>query len=491
MKITRVIYIFVIAVLTGIFSGCSDWLDYTPKDKSTADQQFASREGFYGAVNGVYNRIISSTLYGSNLTYGMLDVMAKRYVAGTDVQSSYYKWANYNYTDTNFSLTLSNIWSEVYATILNINVILGYLDKQDGILSQDDVNLIKGDLLALRGFLHFDMLRLFGPVYSRNSEGKSIPYNNSEIVQAYEVLPAKSVIYDYLIPDLNEAENCLLEADPVLTEGVLSENNENGDNYMRYRQLRLNYYAVALLKARAYLWAGDMTNALTEARKITDDVKAKQFFPFVNSDKLLGNTYDPDRVFSSEILFGFYYSNRDYIYTTYFDGVNLVNSPSLLQPRATYIDKELYTTEGDYRRQSQWSTYGNMFNFVKYKAISYEDEIPFYAFFMPLMHVSEAYYIASEALLNTDLVKARYYLNEVLKARGIPELGESADANQVGTELKMEYMRETWGEGQIFYMFKRNYMNISGSYNGDNSSTVNASDERYVLPLPTSEQENR
>lgn len=491
MKLKKVIYIFFVAVVTGVFSSCSDWLNYTPKDKSTADQQFASRDGFYAAVNGVYNRLISSTLYGYNLSYGMLDIMGKRYASGTNTQSSYYKWANYNYTDDDFSKTLSNIWSEAYATILNANVILKYVDEQQGVLSQNDVNLIKGDLLALRAFLHFDMLRLFGPVYSRDPEATAIPYNNSGDGKSYEILTAKDVIFNHLIPDLNEAESCLKTADPILLDGVLNENNENGDNYMRYRQLRLNCYAVALLKARIYLWAGDMTNALMEARKITDDTKVKEVLPFVDSDKLLGNTYNPDRVFSTEILFGFYDANRDNIYTNYFDGANL-GSSILLQPKASYIES-LFTDKADYRYQSQWSTQGNLYNFVKYRAISYDEDapVPFYATFMPLMHVSEAYYIASEALLDTDLNTSKDYLNVILKARGISELTADVSAADVDKEIKLEYMRELWGEGQIFYMFKRNYLTITDIYNGDNASSVSASTARYVVPLPTSEQENR
>ena len=52
-------------------------------------------------------------------------------------------------------------------------------------------------------------------------------------------------------------------------------------------------------------------------------------------------------------------------------------------------------------------------------------------------------------------------------------------------------MREFLGEGQIFYMFKRNYISMKDLYNADNTSTVAASNARYVLPLPVSEQENR
>ena len=51
-----------------------------------------------------------------------------------------------------------------------------------------------------------------------------------------------------LIPDLNVAEECLAEYDPVITEGPLASTVEDEDNYTRYRQLRLNYYATSFSK---------------------------------------------------------------------------------------------------------------------------------------------------------------------------------------------------------------------------------------------------
>ncbi len=492
MKFLNKTYYVLILLLAGLFSSCSDWLDYNPKDKSTAAQQFASRDGFYAAVNGVYNRLTDSRLYGRNLSYGMIDLMAKRYSVGTNSSTLNYKWANHSYTNQDIETALDELWKEAYATILNVNVILKYADEQNGILSEKDAQLIKGDLLALRAFLHFDMLRLFGPVYSRNPKGMSIPYNNTPEGVSYELLPAEDVIYKYLIPDLNNAENALKAADPVLTEGVLNSNNENGDNYMRYRQLRMNCYAVALLKARVYLWAGDMQNALIEAKKITDDAKVKEFFPFVNSDKLLGNSKDPDRVFSTEVLFGFYYSGRNTVYTDNFDSSNLTVLTGLMQPRTSYVET-LFTNQADYRLQSQWNMLGNLYDFVKFKKITYdENNIPFYAFFMPLMRISEAYYIAAEASLGAnDLPGARAYLSTILQKRGNSVLGDEVNASAVSDELKKEYMREFLGEGQIFYMFKRNYISMKDLYNADNTSTVAASNARYVLPLPVSEQENR
>ncbi len=43
-------------------------------------------------------------------------------------------------------------------------------------LPDDYYQMIKGEALALRGFLHFDLFRLFGPVYGVDSTLESIPY---------------------------------------------------------------------------------------------------------------------------------------------------------------------------------------------------------------------------------------------------------------------------------------------------------------------------
>lgn len=503
MKLQKYIYTLLILGITGIFSSCSDWLDYSPKDKETEDQTFSSKKGFYTAVNGVYNRLVEDNMYGKNLTYGMIEIMGRRYAVPS---SLYYNVGSrrlyatlintYKYSDEEFALIIDDIWQEAFASILNVNVILDNAEQKKGsILTEKDYNLIKGDMLALRAFLHFDMLRMFGPVYSRNPEQKSIPYNNNRDAQVYELLPARSVIYDYLIPDLNAAEECLKNYDPVITEGPLAYSVEGEDNYARYRQLRINYYAIALLKARIYLWAGDKTNALIEAQKLTDDPKVKEWFPFVDPDRLLGNSVDPDLTFSTEVLFGFYNSGRNSIYPDNFDSGNL-SSSSLLQPRSGYVD-DLYNNTADYRLRTQWALSGSSYNFVKYKELNLTDDqlesqdYPFYTYFMPLIRLSEAYYIAAESLIDTDPVKARSYMNTILQARGRNTLNEDITATNLLEEIKQEYMREMAGEGQVFYMLKRFYQKLSGIYDASKEGTTTLTDDNYVVPLPESELINR
>ena len=503
MKLKKYLYTLVALCMMGAFTGCSDWLDYTPKDKETEDQTFSSKQGFYTAVNGVYNRIADDVLYGQNLTYGMLDIMGRRY----QVPSGLYYTINsqrfyasliagYSYSDENFQSAIESIWEEAYSTILNINVILDNAEQKRGsILTEDDYNLIRGDMLGLRAFLHFDLLRMFGPVYSRNPEQLCIAYNDSREAQVYEQLTARSIIYDHLIPDLEAAEECLAEHDPVVTEGPLASTVEDEENYMRYRQLRMNYYAVILLKARVYLWAGDTANALAEAQRLTDDPQVATWFPFVDSDRLLGNTVDPDRTFSTECLFGFYDSGRDNIYTNFFDGANLTAS-ALYQPRSGYVSS-LYNNTADYRYRSQWTISGSSNSLVKFNEIEVSEEeaenntYPFYTYFMPLMRLSEAYYIAAECLLGTDLGKARGYMDTMMAARGRQPLDADITSDDLLEEIKLEYLRETYGEGQAFYMFKRFFQVVGGVHNGQNTSSYAATDARYVVPLPESELINR
>ena len=110
---------------------------------------------------------------------------------------------------------------------------------------------------------------------------------------------------------------------------------------------------------------------------------------------------------------------------------------------------------------------------------------------MPLMHLSEAYYIAAECLRTTDIAKARSYMDTIMAARGRQALASDISEADLLTEIKLEYMREMAGEGQVFYMLKRFFQAFSGNYDASQTGSTSASDARYVVPLPESELINR
>ncbi|MEI3422212.1 MAG: RagB/SusD family nutrient uptake outer membrane protein [Butyricimonas faecihominis] len=314
MKLWNIIWIGVVLVC-GV--GCSDFLDVQPKDKQSEEQLFSTRGGFYTAVNGIYNKMASTALYGKNLSYELVDVISKRYAP---LQSNTYLTAlsTFDYTEASVQTGLSNTWTAAYNTILNCNVVLDNLEKSDGVLLPAEYRMLKGEMLALRAFLHFDMLRLFGPVYKLHPEMESIPYNESSRVSALPLLTADSVLHEKILRDLDEAERILVDSDPVIEGGRMASQEGDEDVYLRYRQLRMNYYAVLALKARVYLYAGEEAKALAVARELLTDSKVDEYFPAVDPNKLLANQDNPDRVFSTEVLAGIYVKDRADIHTTYF-----------------------------------------------------------------------------------------------------------------------------------------------------------------------------
>lgn len=545
MKLKQYILLLSVLLAGHLLTGCTDWLDTQPQDKQSEEQQFANKEGFRAAVNGIYNRMSGGSLYGEYLSYTMLDLLGQCYAVEQNDGGSYYAYlralTNWDYTDETVVAVLSSIWNEGYSTIMNINVILNNLEKDvnnRGALTEQEYKMLKGEMLAARAMIHFDLLRLFGPIYSRKPEGTGIPYNESTEVKILPILTAGTVLKDYILRDLKAAEALLLESDPVLTEGPRAEYDEvTLDNSMRYRQLRLNYYATVLLTARAYLWEGDLGNALTEARKLTDDPKVRQFFPAVDPATLLANSVDPDRMFSTEVLFGYYNKDRGEIYDYNFGGSN--TAKRLLMPRSGYLDGQLYNGEtSDYRRQSQWEAgetlEGNSsYQMVKFKEITEntgditdtgsgneEEELlktrKFYGSFCSLIKLSEAYYIAAEALGTPEAPtynapEAWNYLNTIRADRGAT--AASGNDTKFRDVLTKEYIREFIGEGQIFFYFKRMNKGFDNDYNGRREVSVlkdpgfppfipptySYADDRsdaekeadYVPPIPQSEYDNR
>ena len=150
----------------------------------------------------------------------------------------------------------------------------------------------------------------------------------------------------------------------------------------------------------------------------------------------------------------------------------------------------------DYRFQTWWQVASGVGEsghvFIKYKGIDKptgdtEAEY-FYAVFMSLIRLSEVYYIAAES--EPVLADKYEWLNRMRTRRGLPVLGVVSEEDFM-KRLRMEYLREFLGEGEIFYLYKRLFSNINSDENGYDTNTYGAKEERYVLPLPSGEIANR
>lgn len=367
----KILYTMILACVA-LLASCDSWLEVKPYDKISEDELLKSEEGYQKMLNGIYIDLNSEALYGKSLSVEMIEVMGGAYAIGseTSVWGNYKDLDSYKYGTDYWRDRMDQTWNKAYALILNCNKILENIDANQHLFTNGNYYVVKGEAMALRAMLHFDMLRLFGPVYSKDSDKSAIPYYTKQTNTPEPLLSAQDVA-SYVVADLEEART-LLANDPVKTEGTLMSGSISGtSNFMRYRALRLNYYAVEALLARAYMYMGDKANAFKYA---TDVIKTADngTFPFVDKNLVVGSPEDPDRIFSSEVLFALTNTSRGNIFKNYFE-------PSRLPNYVFRMDNGLMTKivfggamntggyQDDYRYRVNWVATGSNSYFYKYK----------------------------------------------------------------------------------------------------------------------------
>lgn len=465
-----------ILLVTGIW-GCNNWLDVKPADRINEDKVFNSEKGFHSALNGIYIELIKPELYGVAMSCEMIDLLAQRYKVA-ETNKNYQVLTEFKYTEDYVKGRLQSTWDAVYKLILNCNLILDNAEKHRNVLSDQGYAVVKGEALALRAFLHFDMLRLFGPVYSEKPSVKAIPYVEKVSVNTSDLLPADSVIYGRVLRDLKEAERLLLAGDPAVADGPKME--EETDNTYTFRGLRLNYYAVLALEARVYLYAGDKGNALEYTRMLIGHPNRETWFPFTTYTEIMGNEKNRDRIFSSDMLFGLFNTDRSDIYKNYFDQENA--SANLLVPRVGAIEALFANEEADYRYsiwQSSLVTGDKSLLCYRFKRA---EEGGLYNNLMPLIRMSEMFLIAAECCEEED--EAYGYLNTLRNYRGLFKVSDNIERH-----LEQEYNKEFLCEGQLFFYYKRK--NVKSLVSGITGKNITMNAAAYVPLLPESETKYR
>lgn len=463
-----------------LLCSCSDWLDVQPVDRVSEEQLYTTESGFMQALNGVYIELNHADLYGDELLVNLVEILAQRYkFSSAGALEKQCHLAEFDYTTDYAKETRARVWEKAYALIANVNKLLKNADDKKELFAGEHYNWITGEAYALRALLHFDLMRLFGPVYKTNKDARAICYNTQFVLSGSDLLPGSKVM-ELVIADLKEAEKRLAN-DPVIENGpMLSAGATEDEDFWRYRSLRLNYYAVKALQARAYLYAEMPEEALEAAREVV--AVQEKWFPFLEYTQIVGNTKTPDRVFSPELLFCMQNNKRNTLFTSYF-------SPDLMEDRlyvtpSTYLEKLFGSlAKNDRRYESIWLDAANHKSRCFHKYADLESST-YYSNLIPMIRVTEMYYIIAET--TKDEAEALSSINRVLENRGVDKL---TSGDRLKATILNEYQKEFWGEGQLFFYYKRvNAPSIPSAMTG---GEVEMNDARYVLPLPESETDFR
>ena len=463
---------YMILCLSLFAFGCNDWMDVQPKYQVKEEDLFKSESGFRDALMGIYTLMGRTMTYGGNSTMGFMDILAQTY---SSVSSSYAKAQAYDYKEETIKSIIDTIWSSNYNAIANCNYLLANIEKNGGMMNADLRQLVEGEALALRAFLHFDLLRGYAPSCKVGKDSPAIPYLH-EVTHSPVEQSTVAKVLDYILEDLKEAQALLKPIDPL--GPAFAEYTEKDDykvddyitddGFWLYRKSRFNYYGVTALMARVYLYAEDKVNALTCAKEIIESGKFKLL-----TDQHLSE--DAGTVARSNWSYIQSMSAREYISSLYVYDLKKGHSELFFKDLSTYA------CEVNTQRKS--SIFENVDLDTRSKRLfsipsgSQKEYVNKYETGnrIPLLKLSEMYLIAAEA--SGDIG----YLEELRAHRGYANqpLPEEADLQE---ELRKEYQKEFVAEGQLFYFYKRQNLTTI-------PFTAQAMRDVYVFPMPDNELE--
>lgn len=464
----KYIKILYIALISFFFTGCEKYLSVHPKSSVSEDQMFETEIGFEQALVGVYSQMAEQALYGDRLTMGFVSALAQDYGVSAS-GAPYVQTRALNYISGEVVGHLAVIWSNAYRAIAGANKVISHTELNRDVLSNDGHDRIRGEALALRAYLHFDLLRLFGPEYTSGKDAPSISFRTSVNQFGNPPMQTEEVV-TLILADLAEAASLLQSVDPVRGQAVGT------------RRIKMNYYAVKGLEARIRLYIGDRQGAFSAAKTVVDAQK----FPFVSFSAASAAVGSRDRLYANEMVFAL--RNRDMMeWVDFYFRFNMGTTYKLT--RTTLQINELYeNSTTDIRRlhrfeeSSQalfpskfWQTY-TVLSGASQTTPNRLDQ------YIPMIRISEMYYILAETA--STVTGGIEFLNEVRKARALPVL-PVADAGSVflNSEINKEYQKEFYAEGQSFFYYKRMKLNRMKFMTSDVPLSV------YTLPIPDAEFE--
>ncbi len=465
MKKLRKIYI-IFSIL--IVSSC-DFLDGGVKGIVDNGKMFSNEQGFIDAMSGVYASMTNAGLYGENLSFGLIDEFAQLYYNNREsYETTLTKTIDLKYKDADVKSRIDEVWEVGYNVISSANSIIDNAAKYH----YPSVPRIKAEALAVRAYIHFDMLQLFAPGYNRRNE-KGIPYVK-HFTDEPVFYSTVGEVYDAIVSDLKEAMTLLKDSPKIPSEKNV--------------ELHLNYYSVAAILARVENWAGKHKESEKYA---LEALKGGYEFTYIEKVKGLFKGYTAYK----ECVFGLqapkmYLSVRKKLTSNKLsDETDMVRSNF----KEIFSLNTFTASSNDYRYQAyftqrKWGS--GTVAFTKLYDQYYDEHQNVTDSRIPginLIRIPELYYILAESVYDEDKSKALMYLNQVVTARGLRPLPLAAIADKPGFEkvLVNEIVKEFWGEGRIFFTYKRFQLNMEGV----DGKVHKASDEVYILPVPENEKE--
>lgn len=250
--------ILVAGMAVTLLPGCTDYLDKAPESEISADEAFKNFHNFQGFVEEMYFCVPNFTTgyWNNSFNWGEDEIInvGKDYFMGYKVdQGDFWGWQaehdgwQCGYMDINAFTTdyapdqVANrptLWQGAWYAIRKANLGLANLDRLTD-ATQEERNIIRGQLLFFRGFFHFQLMQYFG----------GLPYIEEVLAGGKLTLPRLSYheCADKAAADLREAADLL----PINWDNTAAGAATRGNN-----DLRINKIMALGYLGKNLLWAG-------------------------------------------------------------------------------------------------------------------------------------------------------------------------------------------------------------------------------------------
>ena len=359
----------------------------------------------------------------------------------------------------------TSIWANHYGAIKNYNIAIQQCEMVEDEAILPSANLLKGVALFCRASSYLTLARHFSADYDPATAATEL---SVPLILVYDQLhkPVRATlkeVYDQIINDLDEAEALLEEAaenGPI----VLNNNPQEGTVNLlgQPKAPAPTVDAVKALKARYYLDIHEYEDAADYAEQV---INSDAGYALSASLQEFTNEYMNDA--GNESIIRLYASKSEGIVgCSLYTGVQSTDAegkffqPTFIPSKVIVnaynnsdLRKQLWFPVDMYPVKSQGTLYTGIAMFTKFignPALQNGENEDCAHFCKPLM-LSEMYLIAAEAYAQAgDDAAAESILNELQSARKA-----GASEGDVMEQVKLEWLRETVGEGQRINCIKR------------------------------------
>ncbi|MEI9944131.1 MAG: RagB/SusD family nutrient uptake outer membrane protein [Chitinophagaceae bacterium] len=262
----KIKYFILVSSLMMAVSCSKDKLELFPYNQIETTQAFNTEADVTLAIDGMYAGLRTSGSYFVNGIWNIVaDALADNLIINQTGRLTLKTYGEWRYTGEN----TYGLFSGGYGIIRRANAVLENIDKfADGAFK----NNAKGQALALRALIYFDMVRVYSKTYvNASATDYTMPYvttTDPTIMPATE--PVKG-FYDKVIADLEAAKAIIGTANGIY---------------------KINKNAVSGLLSRVYLYKGDWANCITastDALGATPNVPTRANFPGIWTDDASNN----------------------------------------------------------------------------------------------------------------------------------------------------------------------------------------------------------